>query len=125
MDMRRGYTVDDFLRIVQCFREEIPNMTLWTDIICGYPTEDEEAFIDSLKVIDEVEPDTVNISKFSPRPMTQASRLKLLPSYVVKDRSRRMAKLCARISLERNLLWVNWVGRVLIDETGGMRPISR
>jgi MiaB-like tRNA modifying enzyme len=116
--MKRGYTVQDFISIVERFRREYPDITLWTDIICGYPTEDEEAFFDTLRVLERVEPDVVNISKFSTRPRTPAQRLRPLPSEVVKERSRRASILCERIFLSRNKRWLGWSGEVLVDEKG-------
>jgi len=116
--MRRRYTVQDFLKIVEDFRREHPKITLWTDIICGYPTEDEDAFLDTLNVLRKVQPDMVNVSKFSHRPGTPAQRLKPLPSEVIKDRSRRASQLCGGISLSRNRPWLGWTGEVLVDEEG-------
>jgi len=116
--MRRPYTVNDFLDIVSKFRRKFPEVTLATDVICGFPGESEEAFEDSLKVIVEVKPDVVNVSKFSPRPKTFAKKMKQLPSQVIKARSRRMTSLCRKVSFERNERWLNWVGEVLVDEKG-------
>jgi threonylcarbamoyladenosine tRNA methylthiotransferase CDKAL1 len=116
--MNRLYTVDGFKEIVEAFRREMPEVTLSTDIICGFPGEDEEAFEDSLEVIAEVEPDVINISKFSPRPGTEAAGMKQLPSQVVKRRSKRMSELSMEVSHKRNQRWLNWVGEVLIDEKG-------
>ena len=116
--MNRFYTVEDFKEVVNAFRREIPEVTLSTDIICGFPGEDEEAFEDSLRVIAEVEPDVVNVSKFFPRPGTAAARMKQLPSQVVKMRSKRMSELRMEVSFKRNQHWLNWVGEVLIDEKG-------
>lgn len=116
--MNRGYTVRDFVTIVEEFRREYPSITIWTDIICGYPTENENAFLDTLNVLKEVQPDVANISKFSARPRTLAQKLKPLPSQVVKERSRRASSLCEGISLSRNRSWLGWKGEVLVDEMG-------
>ncbi|MEM2094288.1 MAG: tRNA (N(6)-L-threonylcarbamoyladenosine(37)-C(2))-methylthiotransferase [Candidatus Bathyarchaeia archaeon] len=116
--MGRGYTVEEFIETVNFLRRAVPKLTLWTDIICGFPTEDEEAFIDSLRIISKVHPDVVNVSKFSPRPRTAASKMRMLRSKVIKDRSRRMAQLCSKIALECNKSWLNWKGELLVDEHG-------
>jgi MiaB-like tRNA modifying enzyme len=116
--MNRHYKINDFRRIVQTFRERIPELTLATDIICGFPSEDELAFQDSLRLLDEVEPDIVNISKFAPRPKTIAATMKQLPSQIVKDRSKRMADRCKTISLRKNRRWINWRGPILVNEIG-------
>ncbi len=116
--MNRFYTVEDFKRIVFSIRKEIPRLTLATDMICGFPGETEEAFRRSLRLIEEVKPDIVNISKFYPRPRTPAERMKQLPSWEVKNRSRRMTETALKVSLERNLSWVSWEGEILVDEMG-------
>ncbi len=116
--MNRFYTVKDFKRIVFSIRKKIPRLTLATDMICGFPGETEEAFRRSLRLIEEVKPDIVNISKFYPRPRTPAERMKQLPSWEVKNRSRRMTETALKVSLERNLSWVSWEGEILVDEMG-------
>ncbi len=117
--MNRLYSVEDFRRVVNSFREEVPEMTLATDVICGFPGESREAFKRTVELIKEVQPDIVNISKFFPRPRTPAGKMKpVVHPREVKERSRRLAKLCKRVSLERNRAWMGWEGRILIDEVG-------
>ncbi len=116
--MGRRYRVDEFAATVETLRNTVKELTLWTDMICGFPSEDEAAFDDSLEVIRKVRPDTVNVSKFSPRPGTAAADMRMLRSQVVKNRSRRMARLWSKIALERNQSLLGWHGQVLIDEQG-------
>ena len=124
--MNRAYTANDFKRIVNAFRKEIPDITVSTDIICGFPGEDEEAFEDSIKLVKEAEPDVVNVSKFTPRPKTAATKMKQLPSQIVKARSEKMAALSKEISLKRNMRWLGWEGNILVDEEGtGSSMIGR
>ena len=122
--MNRFYSVEDFEEIVCRFREEIPEVTLATDVICGFPGESDEAFGRTLKLVEDVKPDVVNVSKFFPRPGTVAEKMRSrLSSRDVKVRSRKLADLCGRVSFERNKRWMNWSGRVLVDEVG-KRPGS-
>ena len=117
--MNRLYSVEDFTRIVNSFRKEIPEITLATDVICGFPSESKEAFERTVELIKEVQPDIVNISKFFPRPRTPAAKMKPFVSpREVKERSRRLAKLSKRVSLERNRAWMGWEGKILVDEAG-------
>jgi threonylcarbamoyladenosine tRNA methylthiotransferase CDKAL1 len=118
--MRRFYTVQDFKEIVDAFRVAFPEVTLATDIICGFPGETQEAFENTLKLIGEVKPDIVNVSKFFARPRTAAAEMydAFLESAEIKRRSTEAAKLVKRISLERNQRWVGWSGEVLMDEKG-------
>lgn len=117
--MNRWYSVEDFRRIVEAFRKAVPRITLATDIICGFPGETNEAFELTLRLIGDVKPDVVNISKFFPRPKTEAEKMtpKVSPSEVTA-RSRRTAGLVKKISSEKNSAWMGWRGRVLLDEHG-------
>ena len=116
--MNRFYTVDDFKRIIYAFRKEIPRITVATDVICGFPGESREAFGQTTRLIKKIQPDVVNISKFFPRPHTRAKKMELLPPQEVKERSKKMAELSRRISLEKNKAWIDWEGTVFFDEKG-------
>lgn len=116
--MNRHYSVEDFRKVVFSFRDEIPDVTIATDIICGFPGEGEEAFRKSMDLVEEVKPDILNISMFFPRPRTQASGMRQLPGWKVKERSRAISKLFREIRVEKNRSWLNWRGEVLIDERG-------
>jgi MiaB-like tRNA modifying enzyme len=118
MRMNRRYTVDEFKKIVHKFGEEIPETTLSTDVICGFPGESRQAFEKTLKIVEEVQPDIVNISKFFSRPKTPAMKMRHLDPNEVKDRSRKLTKLVRKVSLNRNRKWLNWAGEVLVDERG-------
>ena len=116
--MNRFYSVEDFKRIIQSFRKEIPEITIATDVICGFPGESKEAFKRTMELIREVEPDVVNISRFFPRPHTPAKQMKQLAFGEVKERSKMMAELSKRLSSNRNKAWIDWEGTILIDERG-------
>lgn len=116
--MNRRYTVEDFRTVVQAFRKEIPQLTLSTDVICGFPGESREAFGRTKKLIAEVQPDIVNVSKFFSRPRTAAEKMVALPPQEVKRRSKEVAELSRRISFEKNRAWIDWEGTVLFDESG-------
>ncbi len=117
--MNRFYSVEDFQRIIEAFRRAIPNITISTDVICGFPTESEEAFERTLTLIEQVKPDIVNVSKFFSRPGTSAEKMESIVSASnVTERSKRLAELVRRISAEKNRAWMNWTGKILIDEKG-------
>ena len=116
--MKREYEARDFIKLVEKFREKFPESTVATDIIVGFPHETEEDFLETYKIIEETKPDIVNVSRFSPRPMTLASKMKQISGRITKDRSRRLSALVRKISTERNSNWVGWTGNILIDEYG-------
>ena len=124
-DMRRGYTREDFIRIVDEARRRIPEVTLSTDIIVGYPTEREECFKETVALLEQVKPDVVNISRFSPRPGTRAALLPQLPQSVVKQRSATLHNLVKSITLERNRRWLGWRGEALVDEAVEGAKVAR
>ncbi len=125
--MRRRYMVDDFRRIVAQFRDSFPGLSLSTDIICGFPGETEEQFMDSVRLVEEVEPDVLNISRFWPRPGTEAEGMSgQLHGRETKKRSRMLSAIWRRLSFDRNRGWRGWRGDVLIDEAGrGSSVIGR
>jgi MiaB-like tRNA modifying enzyme len=116
--MNRRYSADEFKAVVCAFREQIPRLTLSTDIICGFPGESAEAFERTKQLVAEVEPDVVNVSKFFARPRTPAESLVPISSKELNRRSRETAELSRRISFEKNRAWIGWEGRVLFDEKG-------
>lgn len=116
--MKRGYRAGTFTNIVAEFRRQLPRVTIATDVICGFPTETMEQFEGTMKLIAEVKPDVVNVSRFWPRPGTDAAKMKKLPDAVVMERSRRLHAFAKEIALERNREWVGWAGSVIVDEKG-------
>jgi MiaB-like tRNA modifying enzyme len=117
-DMNRGYTFEEFMKIVEEFRKEIPNITIETDIIVGFPTETEEDFEETIKAVKILQPDVVNISKFSPRPHTPAEKLKQLPVEIVKGRSKILYELTKEIALKKNKKFVGKEVWIFVDEVG-------
>lgn len=89
--MNRNYTVEEFEELVNKLRKGIPELVISTDIICGFPEETEEQFEETVGLVKQIKPDVLNISKFYPRPGTEAMEMKLLHTSVVKERSRKLA----------------------------------
>lgn len=118
--MRRFYSVEDFRNIVSAFRARFADVTLSTDVICGFPGETPEAFKRTLSLIEEVKPDIVNVSKFFARPRTLAAEMQrdFVPVSEIRCRSETAASQVRRLTFEKNLRWVGWSGEVLIDEVG-------
>ena len=114
--MNRGHTVNDFINIIKQFRAEIPDITVWTDIIVGFPSETEKDFEKSVELIKQTNPDFVNISRFSSRPGTDASKMKQLITEIKKERSKKMSSLIDNMAKEKNEKWLGWSGEVIVDE---------
>jgi MiaB-like tRNA modifying enzyme len=116
--MQRDYTSEDFKQIVKRFRRRFPDLTLSTDLIVGYPSEDHNSFSKTLGLIEDLKPDIINITRFSPRPKTKAAALKDLPDRIKKDRSRKLSALAKEVSKEINQRLIGRVEEVLITESG-------
>jgi len=117
--MKRPYTINEFKKIIKKLRKEIPEITISTDIICGFPSETEEQFNDSVKLIKEIKPDVLNISRFWPRPGTKALLMKnQVHGRITKKRSQLITKEFNKICTERNKKWLSWEGEILVDEIG-------
>ena len=118
--MQRFYTARDFKATVKAFRTAFPQLTLATDVICGFPGETCSAFKNTLKLIEEVKPDIVNVSKFFARPHTPAAEMNeaFVNPAEIKQRSTATAQLAKQIALERNQRWMGWTGKVLVNEKG-------
>jgi len=86
--MKRGYAVSDFEKIIAAFRAEIPDIYISTDVIVGFPGETDEDFQKTVALIEKIKPGKVNISKFGPRPGTEAALMQRLPEATVSERSR-------------------------------------
>ena len=87
-DMGRSYSPDDFISTSRFMRERWPGAALTTELIVGYPGESEDAFRETLRVLEEVRPSRVHVFRFSPRPGTRAwGRKDLTEAHVVTERS--------------------------------------
>ncbi len=72
--MRRGYTVEDYRRLVEKIRSRIPGVSIATDIIVGFPGESEAQFQDTYTLLRELRLDVAHLARYSVRPGTVAAR---------------------------------------------------
>jgi MiaB-like tRNA modifying enzyme len=116
--MKRGHTARVFSDAVKALRATMPDFTISTDIIVGFPGETEQDFQKTLDLIRECEPDVVNISRYSARPGTESAKWKRAGTEVAKRRSERAHVLVHKVAERRNAAWNGWEGDVVIDEVG-------
>ncbi|MDW5563247.1 MAG: tRNA (N(6)-L-threonylcarbamoyladenosine(37)-C(2))-methylthiotransferase [Methanomassiliicoccus sp.] len=117
--MNRGYRPEEFTSLVARLRAASPSMTLSTDIITGFPGETEEDHRATVDLLNEVRPDTVNVTRFSPRQGTPAARARnQVPGWVSKERSRELSRLRFEISSAVNAALVGRREKVLVTEEG-------
>ncbi|MGZ7043235.1 MAG: tRNA (N(6)-L-threonylcarbamoyladenosine(37)-C(2))-methylthiotransferase [Methanobacterium sp.] len=117
-DMNRGHSIVEFKDIVSRFKEEIPEISIATDIIVGYPTETEEDFEDTLDVIRDIKPNFIHISKYRHRPNTESSLLTEIEHDIMKKRSKALNKLKSEILYDNNLKEIGRERKILITEKG-------
>ncbi len=115
--MKRTYTGDEFINLAALIRSEIPGVALTTDIIVGFPTETEDEFQDTLRIVDEVRFDSAFMFKYSERKDTVAQRK--YPDDVSKnDKTSRITRLVdmqRRISFERNQAHLDAIFEILVE----------
>jgi threonylcarbamoyladenosine tRNA methylthiotransferase CDKAL1 len=92
-DMKRKYKIEQVEEIIKEFRKEIPDITIATDIIIGYPTEKDKDFQESLDFIKKFKPDVFNLSKMSIHKGTLAEKLKPLLINTISKRTTEIMKI--------------------------------
>lgn len=86
--MGRRYCRDDVIEIVTAIRRQFPSARISTDIICGFPGETDEDFLQTIDLLRVIEPEKINITRYSNRPGTPAASRADMPDRFKKDRSR-------------------------------------
>ena len=120
--MRRSYRSSKFLGILDRVREAMPDASITTDIIVGFPGETEEDFRETLRVVGEARFAAAFTFQYSSRPGTAAADLPdHLPKAVVQERYERLAALQERISGEVNARQVGRTVEVLLGEGDGRK----
>ncbi|MGV8087021.1 MAG: tRNA (N(6)-L-threonylcarbamoyladenosine(37)-C(2))-methylthiotransferase [Candidatus Woesearchaeota archaeon] len=114
--MNRHYTREDFIDIIDSFRKKIPDITISTDIIVGFPTESEEEFIDSINLVKQINFSVLNLSRFWLRKGTNAENMIQLRGDIIKDRLIRIKKIFDTNSEKRNKFFLGTKFDVVIDE---------
>ncbi|MFV0481121.1 MAG: tRNA (N6-isopentenyl adenosine(37)-C2)-methylthiotransferase MiaB [Campylobacteraceae bacterium] len=74
-DMKRGYTKEWFLNRAEILKKLIPNVSISTDIIVGFPGESDDDFEDTMDVLEQVRFEQIFSFKYSPRPLTLAANM--------------------------------------------------
>merc|ERR1712048_445527 len=92
-DMRREYTCEDFEHVVNFLRDRVPDLTIATDLICGFPHETEEEFEESCELVRKYKFPSLFINQFFPRPGTPAAKMKKVPTDEVKARTKKVSAI--------------------------------
>jgi tRNA-2-methylthio-N6-dimethylallyladenosine synthase len=115
--MNRGYTIENYLTIIEKIKSTLKEVTLSTDLIVGFPGETEEAFQNSLKIIQKVKFDMVFGAVYSPRPGTKAEKLTgRIPGSVTKQRLNELLAVQRTIANENNQKYIGKEKILFISE---------
>ncbi len=114
--MNRHYDTEKYLRTVEYLRKKVPDVTISSDIIVGFPGETEEDFCDTLKMLRRVRFDMTYSFIYSPRKDTPAATMECqIPDEVKGERFNRLLELQNEIALEKNKPMENKIVNVLCD----------
>ena len=117
--MRRHYTVDRFMGIVNRLRERYPDISIATDLITGFPGETDRDHEKSIKLIKDLHADTVNITRFSVRPGTDAATMKnQIHGNISKERSTELTETKMSVEGDINSTLIGQRYRALVTENG-------
>ena len=115
-EMNRRYTKESYLALVDRIREKLPDISLTTDIIVGFPGETEEDFLETMDVVGKVGYDSAFTFIYSKRSGTPAAAKEdQVPEEVVKDRFDRLLAQVQEIARERSSRFEGTVQEVLVE----------
>jgi len=114
--MRRGYTAEWFLGRVRALREAVPDVSITTDLIAGFPGETEQEFAQTLDLVEAAAFDAAYTFVYSPRRGTAAADLPgQLPADVKRERVERLIVATQRLALKSRSAWVGRRAEVLVE----------
>jgi tRNA-2-methylthio-N6-dimethylallyladenosine synthase len=114
--MNRKYTKADYLEKIERVKREIPEISLSTDVIVGFPTETVEDFEDTLDVLKKVEFDNIFSFIYSRREGTPAAKLDfVLTDEEIHNNFNRLLEVQNEISKKKNDAYVGRIEKVLVD----------
>ncbi|MBO8126421.1 MAG: tRNA (N6-isopentenyl adenosine(37)-C2)-methylthiotransferase MiaB [Firmicutes bacterium] len=114
--MNRGYTSEQYLKLVEKIKRAVPGISLTTDIIVGFPGETDEDFAETMRVVEEVRYDSAFTFVYSPRVGTPAAKMPdQVPEEVKKERIMALVDLQKSISEDANRSYLGKEVEVLVE----------
>jgi tRNA-2-methylthio-N6-dimethylallyladenosine synthase len=116
--MKRGYTADDYRRLIDNIRARIPDVAINTDIIVGFPGETEAQFMQTYRLLKELKLDKAHLARYSPRPHTVSARTMEddVPEEEKKRRHEMLDALQTEVVAGINQRFLGQVVPVLVEE---------
>ena len=118
-NMKRGYTADQYRRLVYRIRELVPDAAVHCDIIVGFPGETAEQFQKTVDILAELELDKVHLARYSPRPGTVSERRLVddVPDVEKRRRFHIVEQLQKEILEKKMTRWLGETVEVLVEDT--------
>lgn len=125
--MRRGYTVDDYRRLIERIRRRLPDGSIATDIIVGFPGESETRYQRTYDLLSELKLDVAHLARYSPRPQTVSARRMVddVPEVEKMRRFRELEQLQESVSSEINATHLGREVEVLVEKKRRGRWMGR
>lgn len=115
--MNRKYTREHYLRLVKKIRREIPEASITTDTIVGFPGETKKQFKDTIDLYKKVGFDMVYIAQYSPRPGTVAAKMKDdVPKQEKRRREKKLTNILKKTAIENNKKYIGRIVEVLVEK---------
>ncbi len=117
-NMKRGYTQEDYRKLIQQIRDEVPGCSIATDIIVGFPGETDEQFEQTYQLLADLKMDVAHLARYSPRKGTVSERRMEdnVPDAVKRERFHRLEDLQKTIATEINARLLGETVPVLFEE---------
>ncbi|MDP3734370.1 MAG: MiaB/RimO family radical SAM methylthiotransferase [Nanoarchaeota archaeon] len=115
--LRKGYTKEQFLSLITELKEKVPKITIATDIVVGFPEENDNHYWETLNLVRAITPDIMTIIPFLAQSKT-SSKMEPLPPEVINHRSKVLNDIYHNISNLCNEQWIGWQGEIIITEKG-------
>jgi tRNA-2-methylthio-N6-dimethylallyladenosine synthase len=114
--MNRGYTTAQYLGLIDALRDAVPDLSLSTDLIVGFPGETDDDFAATLAMVERVAYDNVFVFRYSPRPGTPAATMTdQVPAAVKAERNARLLEVTTRVAHARSRRRLGEAVEVLVD----------
>ena len=121
--MNRFHSIEEANHIINCFRDRFDDLTLFTDIIVGFPGEQDADLIKTVEWVREYRPEKVNISRYTPRPHTKALEYRNIDSRIVAQRSNELHAVCEEVKIAVRKSMMGWKGRVFISKEAKVKGL--
>jgi tRNA-2-methylthio-N6-dimethylallyladenosine synthase len=116
-NMRRGYTFDSYMKIIDKIKERAPDASICGDVIVGFPGETDDQFKRTLELMERVKFDNLNTFAYSQRPNTEAALWdNQVPDDIKAERLQIVQRLAAQHGLERSQRYIGKVVEVLVED---------